>query len=439
MSNSRLPVRWMIVVLIALFARLAASQLFTPDRFDADHYQAIASTLSDHGVYGTFPQHPTAFRPPLYPLMLSILGPSGPGARERILALHLLTGVLTVGLTYLTAMRFSAPAAWAATLVALDPILLRQSTAAMTEPLAALLAISAIYVLAWVPAPASGARQTTRTAGIAVGIAAGLVLGLACLCRPTFIVWTGLTVIWLSWRSFRRSESWSIPCAIAICSALVVTPWLVRNIRVMGHPILATTHGGYTLWLGNNPQFYAHLREHGPAHPWNASELDTVYASLAKANAYDERVLDKECYARATAAIRSDPVGFGFAAATRIARLFQPLPNRLGDEGWKSWTVRYGIGAWYVLCGMGLVAGIWRWQKAHDSAHHGLLDQSQKEKGAPMVPLALLVIAFVGVHAFYWCNMRMRAPLMPGLAIVIASGLEYLARQSGRSASPPSV
>jgi hypothetical protein len=35
----------------------------------------------------------------------------------------------------------------------------------------------------------------------------------------------------------------------------------------------------------------------------------------------------------------------------------------------------------------------------------------------------LLCVAFTGVHAFYWSNLRMRAPLMPFVAVVAAATL----------------
>ncbi|MFX9077435.1 hypothetical protein ABTN32_20465, partial [Acinetobacter baumannii] len=41
----------------------------------------------------------------------------------------------------------------------------------------------------------------------------------------------------------------------AIGTILTVSPWLVRNWLVFGVPILTTTHGGYTLLLGNNSVF----------------------------------------------------------------------------------------------------------------------------------------------------------------------------------------
>ena len=57
---------------------------------------------------------------------------------------------------------------------------------------------------------------------------------------------------------------------------LTLAPWAVRNAHVFGRPIVTTTHGGYTLLLGNNPQYYDFLRAGGWSATWDAKD---VYAS----------------------------------------------------------------------------------------------------------------------------------------------------------------
>ena len=46
-----------------------------------------------------------------------------------------------------------------------------------------------------------------------------------------------------------------------LVTSAVVSPWVIRNRLVFGRWIATTTHGGYTLLLGNNPDFYRHLRQ----------------------------------------------------------------------------------------------------------------------------------------------------------------------------------
>jgi 4-amino-4-deoxy-L-arabinose transferase-like glycosyltransferase len=318
-------------------------------------------------------------------------------------------GALTVWLTYRIATKLNSSSTvdsstrvaptLAAVLVALDPILLRQSTAAMTEPFAAMLATVGVLCLVRLGDAPSWKR----------GLLAGLILGLAALCRPTFVIWAGLVVIWLGVLGVRQKKFRAITCSVALGVAAMLTPWTARNYVVMGHPIFATTHGGYTLWLGNNHLFYAHLRSRGPAELWDSKDLDARFAQMGADLEYDERRVDRECYRLAKATIADDPRGFALSSVVRAGRLFQPIPNQVsGNEGNMNRAIRYGIGVWYFLVGGGLVIGLWSVRRDLRSTRH--------------MPTLLLVFAFVGLHTFYWSNMRMRAPLMPALSVLVAIG-----------------
>ena len=67
------------------------------------------------------------------------------------------------------------------------------------------------------------------------------------------------------------------------------------------------------------------------------------------------------------------------------------------------------VAGWY--CGVYLLAavGIWRlrWKLIQP----------------PWVWGVLLCLVFTGVHTFYWSNLRMRAPLMPFVALVAGAAL----------------
>lgn len=401
-NNADPPVRssrrtLVIVLLVAAAARVAACQWFTPDRFDVDRYQAIAQTLAEHQVYGVSPQRPTAFRPPLYPFVLAWIGPSGEHAKLRIQALQVLFGLLTVVLVFRLAERLGSSPFWAAWIVAVDPILLRQSTAAMTEPLAALLAVAALTAVC----------RLRHAPDYRTGIVSGLLLGCASLCRPTFIIWTGLLVCWFTWRSFRDRRNAAATLAVVVGASVMIVPWTVRNALVIGKPVFATTHGGYTLWLGNNPLFYDHLRRHGPAVPWDARELDAMFATISQRHDYDEVRVDRQCYEFALSAIAHDQPGFVMSTVVRVGRFVQPVPNRLdSNESVAKMAVRYTIGAWYILLAALLIDRLVRCRSCFVRRH---------------IPLLLLIVAFAGLHAFYWSNMRMRAPVMPAFALLIAT------------------
>jgi hypothetical protein len=72
--------------------------------------------------------------------------------------------------------------------------------------------------------------------------------------------------------------------------------------------------------------------------------------------------------------------------------------------------LRYATAVWY--CSVYLLAAISIWR-----LRWKLLDP-------PWVWGLLLCLAFTAVHTFYWTNLRMRAPLMPFVAIVAAAAIK---------------
>jgi 4-amino-4-deoxy-L-arabinose transferase-like glycosyltransferase len=123
----------------------------------------------------------------------------------------------------------------AAGIAALHPGLIAYSAVVMTEPLAALLlAVAALCAALWGP----------RWLGT---IIAGVVLGLATLVRPSTLLAAPLLALmgprpW--WKAALRGAA-----ATAI-SLLVVSPWTLRNCRVMDGCALVSTNGGWNLAIG---------------------------------------------------------------------------------------------------------------------------------------------------------------------------------------------
>ena len=123
---------------------------------------------------------PTAYRPPLYPLLLTGCVALGDYSRAAVAVLHLMMGMATVGLVLVLGRWWglgSRGAALAALLVACDPILLSQSTQVMTETPAALLATAGLVTLTW----------ASRNPSVFRAMLAGATLALGALCRPTLL------------------------------------------------------------------------------------------------------------------------------------------------------------------------------------------------------------------------------------------------------------
>lgn len=484
---------------------------------DPDAYREIAENLLRHGEFalgkgksvgGEQPFHPTAYRPPLYPVLLSNL-PTADGHQvslAKVAILHLVLGVASVWLTWLTARRLMAMSVGpearqevaltgrsgladdaknesaeaggpapvgaegtgppglgerlinepsptlrsgllpygppglnlssllAGLIVALDPILLNQQSLLMTETLAAFLAILSLWCLA-----RFDAERSWFNAGLAGGA-----IGLAVLSRPTFLPWlgmVGLTMLvvrggldfrfWILDFGLQKKDGakarqwfsgfgWRLAnlAALGIVAAGVMSPWAIRNYRVFRKPIVTTSHGGYTLRLGNNPQFYEWLRTSNDGLPWDNSKFQSTEDEaihITSPGTPIDLFWDAWWYRRAIQTITTQPYGFIYASFYRLSQLWSPLPHKLtADESTNRRLLRYVTCLWY--CGVYMLAaiGIWRLR--------------WKLLAPPWVWGVLLCLAFTAVHTFYWSNLRMRAPLMPFAAIVAAQGL-FVSRQ----------
>jgi hypothetical protein len=489
-----------VIILVIITAILRGSVLwigFNQLHDDPDAYDAIAQTLAATGTFGVVADGeqtvPTAFRPPLYPTILAMLqiaiiaiddrledplvSGKSPVSRVAIAVLHWVMSVATVAITYFVAWRMLHPsdspdlpnsqsaadrvtlaAFFAALLVAIDPILIQSSVRVMTETLAALLAVGGLHcwcVLVEKPIRQNGGPAFRTTIVMATGL--GVVLGLAYLCRPTFLVWTCLLIaalaIWstgLMWQSrFRRShrgetvDSVAASCrklspvvaaiTLAVVAGLFVGGWTLRNQKRFGKPIWATTHGGYTLLLGNNPSFFDYMRTGKRGIAWDpqpffdrwkmrdqADPRQIEYwqsetplptdpqwqASLRDSETPGELLEDHLAYETAKMAIANDFAGFVRASLWKVGRLLSPMP-----QVFERATTGKRIGAaavtiYYSLTLALMIGGIFRLSRNLFQPH--------------WIAAIALVLSLVAVHAFYWSNMRMRAPAIPALAILAA-------------------
>lgn len=80
--------------------------------------------------------------------------------------------------------------------------------------------------------------------------------------------------------------------------------------------------------------------------------------------------------------------------------------------------MRYTVAAWYGGTLLAVLGGI-------------VVLRSQLWR-TPWVWAVLLCVSFTAVHAVYWSNMRMRAPLMPALYLVAASTLAAHSAKRGQ-------
>ncbi|MDG2221192.1 MAG: glycosyltransferase family 39 protein [Rubripirellula sp.] len=424
---------WLLAAL-ALLVRGAVGfvslESFEPD---PDAYRAIAEDFAVSGVYGLIAANgevtPTAFRPPLYPFSLSWLVRDGVLSALSVAVFHGLLGALTVVMTFLASRRIFGPVAdrssiLASLLVLVDPILLHQSTEVMTETLAT--ALTACLLWLW--------GDSIRSSSVIKAVLLGLAMALAYLCRPTFLVWGILLCAgWLVAKvASSERRAWLRFGLMAGLFSASVAAWTARNVRTIGHPVWATTHGGYTLLLANNPSFYEYLSEGNWGEAWDSSSFQLAYLhrfdgdprtdtfwqqDWSGPSAIDrgevvgitEHDDDRLAYEAAKATIYRQPRMFVWSCLVRATRLWSPFPHATQQ---RSRLVIAAVGGWYLVLYVMVVIGVVR------------IYRGTRVHWQVWWPIAALLFTLTAVHAVYWSNIRMRAPAIPALAILASAAIK---------------
>lgn len=408
---NRLPAVAWILLLGCVLRTTAVTIRFENLQIDRDSYLLIAENVLAGNGYSSIPGHPTAYRPPLYPLLVAVCLKVGSFAAIGVV--QILLGTATVWLTWLMACRCrlsQQTCLLAALFVAVDPLLIEYTTQAMTETLSTFLV--ALLVLATL--------QTRRKIPKAGFI--GIVFGLAALCRPSIWAFGGLAAA--GWfignvrdRFARRQPSVSgdsrfvaMSCACLVAVAITVSPWVIRNARQFGRPILMTTHGGYTLLLANNETFFNEVVASDNGEIWQAESLrawqaeqDRQLASMGIAKT-DEVSSDAALSHLAKVWIANNPLKFIRSSVLRFQRFWACRPSE--SAGVPSWFVQI-IGAYYLGILTMAIVGTVRW----------------RSRWLECWTIPTIVLTLTLVHSVYWSNTRMRSAVVPVISLAAAASV----------------
>lgn len=408
-ENSRHRI-WLCLLLLAALAIRIVLAFLRPDDLllDADGYVGHSQELLNSGTYaGPFSHQPTAFRPPAYPIALTAFQSIGLSAPMSVLVIQLLSIACIV---LCTDWLLSASLPWTRLitvgLIVVDPLLLRYSLLPMTEvPCAAILLLA---VAGYSKSCREGYESWTLVAGT------GLLFAIAALTRPTAAVCLALVLFFDLCRSFfqpagRRAVGVRRVFIMTVMFAAGLSPWVIRNAMQFHRFIPATTHGGYTLALGNNPAFYRDVIHGSDRFPWDGPSLDTWQReTLERAradgiNPASETQLDAWYYDYAKSSMKKDPEAAFKAVLLRISRFWALSTAETASKSVTLLlTVWYGF-LWAGLC-IKLVLGLrgqWTWAD---------------------VLFAACILGFALMHTIYWTDTRMRTPVMPMLIILSVSG-----------------
>ena len=240
---------WLVVILVVAAAlRIAwsayAARMPSGSLHDPNFYLLYGEQIArGNGYVLPFGLGPSAYYPVGYPIVLGIVDfalihtvgdhPIGAAA-----GLNVVCGVAAVFLIFLIGRRLFSDAVGlvAAGITALYPNLVYHTAVALTETV--FIAFFLLFVYLVVSGPWEDHRFERRRL-----VALGLLLGVLVLIRPVAApIVLALFVVWLlggfGWRRALLHTG-----AVVGLAVLLVSPWLVRNIRVMHSATLSTNTG----------------------------------------------------------------------------------------------------------------------------------------------------------------------------------------------------
>jgi hypothetical protein len=333
------------VLAVALVVRLGYWALvaprYVPDS-DAQQYQEIAHNLATgRGFDMVFPQmavHPTAFRPPLYPVMLAVVDwlTGSSLVAGRALSLLLGLGVVLLTMQFGRAVATRRAGLVAGLVVAVYPPLLANDTVLLTEPVSLLLMLGLLLVL--------------RRRHVLVG---GLLCGLLVLARPSAQGVVVIVAAWVLWQmGWRRALSF-----VAVVG-LVIAPWIVRNWVQLGSPVLVTSNG-FNLAAMYSPAARARGAFVDPV-------FDPSFQSLRLAQ-FDEVAWQRDLQRLALHSLRQHPGQVPRVVARNTGAFFELRPglNRPAEveDGRNLTFVNWTLPLFFAVTVLGLVGVVRRWRE----------------------------------------------------------------------------
>lgn len=400
----RIPGDVIAITALALGCRALWLQWPQSDIGDSQQYLTLAAQIVRSGTFSYDGQHPTSYRPPLYPAMIAAADWLTGHPVATVLVLQTILGGLSVTLAYLIAADLfgKRTAQIAGGMMAVAPMTSRYAAVLLTETMFTFFVVSSLA--AWV-------RRRHFLSGIQ--------LGLATLTRASalpFILFIGVVGA-LRLRQFSRRQF-----LLVFLSAMVtLAPWLARNYADFGRVTIADAGWGVNLLYGT-------VRFTSGSNRW--AQLSAAVHSPG-AGAAGEASLSVEAEARARsvalARIREHPISWVDARIRQWPWLFLDSGDYLPIEA-NRFSFRQALAmrhASTIAVKLGFIAGnatvlmlaafgVW-------ASRHRLVELS---------PLWSFPIFLAAAHIPMYVEPRYGLPIVPFTIIFAAEGINQLFRRS---------
>ncbi|MBA4265997.1 MAG: hypothetical protein C0453_13015 [Comamonadaceae bacterium] len=364
---------------------------------DGAAYDAFARTLVDHGVFGWTAAEPTAFWPPgttfIHAALYWAFG-------VNYLPIVVVNIGLSLGLIVICARladRFWGPrvAMLTAWILALWPTLVMYPTILASE--LPFLVLTLLSLDVW---------TNEKIRPLHKGWMAGLLLGFAALVRPQALLlpllfaFCAVTSAGMAWAAIR--SQFRLLIAAGVIMAVVIAPWTWRNFQLYGEPVLISTNGGITLWMGNTPG------------------TDGSYMIVPEAfDALPENERARVLGQQAKEYIQQDPVGFLTRAVRKVVILYT---NESVGVGWNVDGIRQALGEPWVNVLKRFTQVTWALILALALAGFWAAVRQQGVFRTLTSPITLSILYFTAIHAVVVSQERYHLAFAGQLAILAGLG-----------------
>jgi 4-amino-4-deoxy-L-arabinose transferase-like glycosyltransferase len=414
--------RWLAAITgVALAVRVVSILLDTQRLSLADptYYHLQANLLADGGGFrDPFAWHyfhhsvATAFHPPLFSIVLAIPSWFGFGTLlEHRLAAAVIGTTTVVGIGFL-GRRIGGPRAGliAAGVAAVYPNLWQIDGLLFSEGLAASLVVVALLL----------AYRLRDRPSLPAAAGLGAVIALAALTRPETILLIVILALPITFclRDARGARRLALAVACVAACALVLAPWLVRNLTTFDKPVLFSTNGDAVLAVANCPLTYYN---HDLLGYWSLCAGDTTPAATPRSTTRgaggggDESVVTSRLRTAGLDYLRAHRGQFfGAVLWARLARTWDVWPDPANSlriariEGRDYDTSAVALVSYWALAALA-VAGI---------------VLSRRRRGPPVWPLLTPLVVVCAVAVYAYGAVRFRAIAEPSILVLAAVAVD---------------
>jgi 4-amino-4-deoxy-L-arabinose transferase-like glycosyltransferase len=269
------------------------NQFYFDDEYE--YFKMVQNFLSGKGLI--LSENLKAFRPPLYPFILSILY----SLKFNLLGIRIFQAILsslTVVFIYLLGKEvFDEKTGFFSSLIsAFYPFFIFYTGFLLTETLFVFFIVLTFFYLVKIV----GENRN-------LSLKAGILMGLSALTRPNIQLFFPVSIFHILF----LKDKWKKILLFSAGFCIVLMPWIIRNYRIFHKFIPGTTMGGWVFWEGNNP-----YSEGGPCSYFPEGILEI-----------EEIQRDKILYKMTFKVIKENPKRFLFLMKNKFKRFWNIVPN----------------------------------------------------------------------------------------------------------------